>query len=163
MLVFRKKNAEILLLVDQLKELYEGDPWHGKGVKVLFDEVNPANVFEKPSGHHSILELVWHMANWKEFALSRLIRDAKDLKYFEETDWRILDHTDKGLWEHGLQRFWKVHHEFMKALQQQNDKTLNLIVQGRNYSYRKLLNGVREHDLFHAGQIAYINKLINNS
>lgn len=160
MLNFKKKNAEILLLVDQLVEIYEGEPWHGKGVKAILDSLSPDVVFQQPSGQHSILELVWHMMNWKEFALNRLVRSDKDLKHFEENDWLQLDHDNTSLWQKGLDRFWQVHHQFMDTLKQQDDKLLNQIVQGRNYSYRKLLNGIREHDLYHSGQIAYINKLL---
>lgn len=160
---FKKKNAEIEVLVGQLNEIYEEGAWHGKSIKTLLDETDPSIVFEKPAGQHSILELVWHMMNWKEFALNRLLKTGKDLKHFEESDWRELDHSDKSLWEEGMKRFWEVHHQFMAVLKQQDDKLLDVGVQGRNYQYRKLLNGVREHDLYHSGQIAYINKLLKNS
>lgn len=160
MLSFRKKNAEILLLAEQFVEIYEHEPWHGKGVKAILDNVSPEVVFERPNGQHSILELVWHMMNWKEFALNRLLRSDKDLKHFEDLDWRELVHTNKALWEEGLNRFWQVHQEFMKVLKEQDDKLLSQIVQGRKYNYRKLLNGIRDHDVYHSGQIAYINKLL---
>ncbi len=160
MLSFKKKNAEILLLIDQLNELYTAEPWHGKGIKAILEWINPDLVFERPNGQHSILELVWHMMNWKEFALNRLIKSDKDLQHFEESDWRELDHTNKALWQKGLNRFWEAHHQFIEVLKQQDDKLLDQIVQGRKYNYRKLLNGIREHDLYHSGQIAYINKLL---
>ena len=162
MLSFKNKNAEILLLAEQLDEIYEREPWHGKGVKAILDWVNPNVVFERPNGQHSILELLWHMMNWKEFALNRLIRSDKDLQHFEESDWRELDPTHKTLWSEGLNRFWEAHRQFMEALRKQDDKLLNQIVQGRKYNYRKLLNGIREHDLYHSGQIAYINKLLTD-
>jgi uncharacterized damage-inducible protein DinB len=160
MLHFRKKNAEILVLVNQFTELYGAGSWHGKGLKILFDEINPANVFAKPQGQHSIVDLVWHMINWREFGLSRISNDNRDLKHFEDADWRFLDHTDKTLWEKGVNRFWEVHNQFLKLLQEQDDKILDRTVGGRNYSYRKLFNGLREHDIYHSGQIAYINNLL---
>ena len=163
MLNFRKKNAEILLLVDQLTEIYEGEPWHGKGVRAILNSVDENIVFEKPSGQHSILELVWHMMNWKDFTLNRLIKSDKELQHFEEADWRSLDHNDKSLWEKGLKRFWEVHQQFMDELKKQDDKLLDLAVQGRKYSYRKLLNGISHHDVYHSGQIIYIQKMLANS
>lgn len=160
MISFRKKNAEIAVLVYQLNEIYEGEPWHGKGIKAILDNVGPPIVFEKPSGQHSILELVWHMLNWKEFALNRLLKTDKDLKHFEEMDWRELDHSNTSLWAEGLKSFWQVHRQFMDVLQQLDDKLLDEIVQGRKYNYRKLLNGIRDHDVYHAGQIIYIQKML---
>jgi uncharacterized damage-inducible protein DinB len=160
MLTFRKKNTEISILIGQFKELYGEGAWHGKGIKILFDEINPNNVFNKPQGQHSIVELVWHMVNWKEFGVSRLLTDSRDLQYFEDFDWRVLDLNDKSLWEKGVNRFWEVHEQFIKLLQDQEDKLLDQIVEERNYHYRKLLNGLKEHDLYHSGQIAYINNLL---
>ena len=163
MLSFKKKNGYISVLTEQLAEIYEAGPWHGKGIKTILEDVNPTIVFEKQEGQHSILELVWHMATWKEFALNRLQQSDKDLGYFEELDWRQLDHNNKALWQEGLDYFWRVHHQFMEALSKQDDKILTQLVQGRRYNYRKLLNGIRDHDLYHSGQIAYINKLLNKA
>lgn len=163
MLSFRKKNAEVQHLVWQLEEVYEAEPWHGKGVKAILDWVDADIVFEKPAGQHTILELVWHMLNWKEFALNRLLKSDKDLQHFEESDWRELDHANKALWPEGLDRFWKAHSQFMEVLKAQDDKLLDQIVQGRKYNYRKLLNGIRDHDVYHSGQIAYINKLLTKA
>src|SRR4051812_13350361 len=144
MLSFRKKNAEILLLVEQFNETYGSGTWHGKTIKEILDAANPEAVFERPTGQHSMLELLWHMINWEEFALNRLLRSDKDLKHFEESDWRELNHENKALWEEGLTRFWLVHHDLMEQLKQQNDKLLDSVVQGRKYNYRKLLRGIRD-------------------
>ncbi len=40
----------------------------------------------------------------------------------------------------------------------EDDKFLDTIVPGRNYSYYTLLHGIVNHDLYHAGQIALIKK-----
>ena len=58
-------NREILLLAEQIKETYEGDPWFGRSVKALLAEVNDRIAFERPNEQHSILELVWHMITWR--------------------------------------------------------------------------------------------------
>jgi uncharacterized damage-inducible protein DinB len=154
-------NREILLIAEQLKDAYEGEPWFGRSVKEILYEVDEAIVFEKPNGQHSILELLWHMITWKEFALSRLRNDdQKSIKYFEENDWRELDHSDKSLWKQGLQQFAKLHNELIEVIQQQKDEVLSQRVGDRKYDFRKLLYEITQHDIYHLGQIAYIKKML---
>jgi uncharacterized damage-inducible protein DinB len=153
-------NSEILLITEQLKEVYEGEPWFGRSVKEILEEIEEAIVFEKPNGQHSLLELIWHMITWKEFVISRLRKDHTPNQYFEKNDWRQLDHSDKKLWNQGLQRFKQVHNELLQIIQQQKDDILSQKVDEKNYDFRKLLYGIKEHDIYHLGQIAYIKKML---
>ena len=56
-------NPEILQIAEQMKDAYEGDPWFGRNAKTLLSEISEEMAMQKPSGQHSILELVWHMVN----------------------------------------------------------------------------------------------------
>jgi uncharacterized damage-inducible protein DinB len=153
-------NTEILFLQEQLKDTFEGDPWFGRNVKALLAESDETIAFEKPNQQHSILDLVWHMITWREFTISRLRHDEKDLRYFETNDWRALDPTDKSLLKKGLQRLEETQNELVELMQQQNDAVLTQRVQGRDYDFRKLLHGIIQHDIYHSGQIAYLVKLL---
>jgi uncharacterized damage-inducible protein DinB len=154
-------SQEILQIAEQLKDAYEGEPWFGRSTKEILNEIDEAMVFERPKGQHSILELVWHMITWKEFTLSRLRNDDKmPIKYFEENDWRVLDHSDKTLWRQGLQQFAKLHNELIEVIQKQKDEILSQRVGDRQYDFRKLLFGITQHDIYHLGQIAYIKKML---
>jgi uncharacterized damage-inducible protein DinB len=153
-------NREILLFAKEIKEIYENDPWYGRNAKKLLEEVDEQIAYEKPSGQHSIIEIIWHMINWKEFAISRIRKNEKDLHYYETNDWRVLDHNDKALWQQGLHRLYQTQNELVELIQQQKDELLSQPVAERNYDFRKLLNGIADHDVYHLGQIAYINKLL---
>ncbi|HEY1022127.1 MAG TPA: DinB family protein [Flavisolibacter sp.] len=151
------------LLVEQLKDTWEGDPWFGRKGKVLLAEVEESMAFIKLNGQHSILELVWHMANWKAFAVNRLQANApEDLHYFETQDWQELDHKNKALWKQGLQKLEEAQATLLAVLQQLDDAALEQNVRERDYNNRKLINGVIQHDIYHLGQIAYIAKQIRN-
>lgn len=154
-------NREILLIAEQLKDAYHGEPWFGRSINEILNEVDNEIVFVKPEGQHSIVELLWHMITWKEFTISRLRNDEnKPVKYFEENDWRKLDHSDKTLWQQGLQQFSKLHNELVEVIRQQKDEILSQRVNDRKYDFRKLLNGIVQHDIYHLGQIAYIKKML---
>lgn len=156
-------NKEILYIIERLRDAYEGDPWFGRNVQSLLSEVDEKTAFVKPEGQHSIVELVWHMITWKEFTVSRIRNDNKiPMRYFETSDWRQLDHSDSTLWKKGLQRLDEVHRELVNLVQQQTDELLDQTVSERTYDFRKLLNGIIEHDIYHAGQIAYIRKVVDS-
>lgn len=154
-------NTEILKIAEQLKDAYEGDPWFGKNAITLLAEAEAVNVFQTPNGQHSILELLWHIITWREFTLSCLRPDAeKNSSYFEQHDWRQLDHGNNALWHAGLKKFAGLHNELVEVLQQQQDSLLIERVPERDYDFRKLLYGIVQHDIYHLGQIAYITKLL---
>jgi uncharacterized damage-inducible protein DinB len=157
-------KQEIELLIEQLRDGYEGDPWFGRNAKLLLDEVDEKTAFARLNGQHSILELVWHMCNWREFAIHHL-QPSSDLSlhHFEELDWRVLDHNDRSLWQQGLQRLAATQTVLVRLLLQQDDSLLEQIVKERTYNYRKLISGVIQHDIYHLGQIAHITKQVRNS
>jgi uncharacterized damage-inducible protein DinB len=156
-------NTEVLKITGQLQDAYEGDPWFGRNATTLLKEAETVNVFQKPNGQHSILELLWHMITWREFTLTRLRPNPqKNSAYFEKNDWQSLDHNNKDLWHEGLKKFGALHNELIEVLQQQQDRLLIEIVPERDYGFRKLLYGIVQHDIYHLGQIAYITKRLKN-
>lgn len=154
-------NTEVLKIAEQLKEAYEGNPWFGRNAKALLADAEGVDVCERPSGQHSILDLLWHMITWREFTLTRLRpKPGKDTTYFEQHDWRELDAADKKLWHEGLKKLATVHNELVEVLQHQQDRLLIERVPERDYDFRKLLYGIVQHDIYHLGQVAYITKLL---
>lgn len=153
---------EIENIINQLKESFNGDPWFGRSVVALLNEVDEELAFQKPSGQHSMLELLWHMIVWREFTISRIKPSGKSIAYFEEADWQKLDHSDKSLWQQGLQRLHQTQEELINVLQGLDDLILDKTVADRNYDFRKLLYGIVQHDIYHLGQIAYITKMLRS-
>lgn len=156
-------RKEIDLLTEQLKDVYEGDPWFGRNAKLLLGKVDKETAFVKLNAQHSILELVWHMCNWREFAINRLQPSSDpSLQNFEEMDWQELDHSNHSLWQEGLQKLDETQHELLSLLQQLNDSILEENVRERTYNNRKLITGIIQHDIYHLGQIAFITKQVKN-
>jgi uncharacterized damage-inducible protein DinB len=157
-------NKEISNIISQLKDAYEGDPWFGRAVGSILAEVNERTAYEKPGGQHSTLELLWHMITWREFTIDRLQHSPQmTLAYFEEMDWRELDHNDMTLWKQGLERLQETQAQLLVLLHENTDELLDQSVRERNYTFRKLLYGIIQHDIYHLGQIAYLQKLLKET
>ena len=151
-------NTALQYIIQQLRDSYEGDPWHGGSVKNTLERIPVQKVFVKPSpGAHSPLELLYHIVIWREFTISRLVADqTRDPHYFEEKNWQALDHKDHSLWQKGLWQLQDTQERLINILQEKEDDLLEKIVPERKYNYRFLLQGTIQHDIYHTGQLAYI-------
>lgn len=152
-------NKEIQYIIKQLQTSYDGEPWFGRAVKRILAEVDSKTALQKPNGQHSMLELLFHMINWREFTISRLQPgNDKTVQYFDQNDWRQLDHSDATLWGKGLQLLENTQQLLITLLGTLNDEVLSTQVADREYNYRFLLHGMIQHDIYHLGQIAYVKK-----
>jgi uncharacterized damage-inducible protein DinB len=62
-----------------------------------------------------------------------------------------------------LEQLEETQSELIEVLQQQKDDLLLETIPGKEYNYRQLLNGIIHHDIYHIGQIAYLNKMLNQT
>jgi uncharacterized damage-inducible protein DinB len=154
-------NKEIQYIIMLLKRTYDGDPWFGLSIKKVVGEVDAKTALQKPNQQHSILELIYHMLNWREFVISRLQPgNDKPIQYFDKNDWRELDHRDESLWKKGLQLLENTQQLLVVLLGNLQDDVLSKQVADREYNYLFLLHGMIQHDIYHSGQIAYVKKLL---
>ena len=150
--------------IKTIRTVLEGEPWFGQPVMTLLQNVNTDVVYKKPNENaHALIELLYHMLTWAEFTLKRLQKDEeKELKAFEKMDWRTIDPAEHT-WEKGLAQFKLAHDLIIDILEsKENDDWLSEKVDYREYNYRFLLHGIIQHDIYHIGQIAYLNKLVNH-
>lgn len=155
-------NKELEKYAYQLNENFSGEPWFGRNIQSILGEIDEKKVFQKPGGQHSILELLYHMINWRLFTINQVEKNPSvRAKHYEENDWQVLDHTDSSLWKKGLQALQGSQQKLVGLLKQMTDEKLQDPVPERNYNYRSLINGIIQHDIYHLGQIAYINKMLS--
>jgi len=154
-------NTEIQTIISKLDEVLNGRPWYGKPVFKLLDEVNQDLQYVQPSpDSHSLIDLLYHMVTWAEFAQKRIQKEPiTDMEAFNATDWRRID-ADVHDWQKGVAALKAAHQKIIELMQIKDDAFLNEIVDYRKYDFRHLLNGLIQHNIYHLGQIAYLNKLL---
>ena len=156
-------NKEIQSIIRNLQNVNTGEPWYGRPVYTMLEEIDPSIVYKKPDKEsHSLTELLYHMLTWAEFTLKRIEGDKEqDLAAFEKLDWREIDpaiHT----WKKGLAEFKQVHKNIIALLETKDDEFLKEIVDYRGYNFRFLLNGLIQHNIYHIGQVAYLTKSLKS-
>lgn len=154
-------RKEIESIIAGLQSILNGEPWYGRPVMRILQEIDPSVVYKKPNENsHSLIELLYHMNTWADFTLKRLEKDEeKDLASFEKLDWREID-PNEHTWEKGMAQFKVTHDLIIELLETKDDEFLSREVDYREYNYRFLLNGIIQHDIYHIGQIAYVKKLL---
>jgi uncharacterized damage-inducible protein DinB len=154
-------NKEIESITRNLQSILDGEPWFGRPVYSILDEIHPVMVYTKPGGNsHSLIELLYHIITWAEFTARRIERmPEEDLETFEQLDWRSIEphiHT----WSNAREQFKSAHDRIIELLKDKDDSFLDEKVDYRAYNFRFLLNGLIQHDIYHLAQIAYVKKLL---
>lgn len=154
-------NKELQSILQRLEDVLNGTPWFGRSVYDILNETNIDVVYKKPNANsHSLIELLYHMITWAEFTLKRIEKDKKmDLAAFEKIDWREID-PEIHTWENGVAQFIYLHRQIALKLAEKTDAFLEEKVDYREYNFRFLINGLIEHNIYHLGQITYLNKLL---
>jgi len=152
-------NKEIEAIILNFNEILNGEPWYGKSANAVLQNINPNFAFEKPSvNSHSLIEVLYHMVTWAEFAFDQVDKNTVDLENLEKKDWREIDIAEHS-WEKGLEQFNKLHRQLIVALTNKDDAFLENKVSHRDYNFRYLLLGLIQHNIYHLGQIVYLDKL----
>lgn len=144
----------------QLKRAFQGQAWHGPSLRELLDGVTAEQAAAKPVPKaHSIWELVNHIIAWEQIVKQRLEGDAVN-SIPEEVNFPPVSDISKEAWQQTLQKLEASNQSLRDAIKKIDDAKLEEMAAGQEYSVYFMLHGVIQHDLYHAGQIAFLKKMI---
>lgn len=151
-----KASSEIDRITSLLISSFSGPhPWYGSPVIEVLTGINESNASKKLTENtHSIIELVLHMAAWRNFVTMKLKGIA-----FEMTP--ELNYPKPGKWEDALTSLQQSQKDLLAALASFPEDKLFAIVPARKYDFYTMLHGIVDHDVYHLGQIALIKKGIS--
>jgi len=153
--------TELREVIHNLQTTLYGEPWYGKSVMHVLDEVQAENAFYNlQNSSNSACKILFHLINWSEFTLSRIINDTgREISYYDEHDW-----TDPGIdienWQTGLDQFKIINHLILEFLKTKESGFLAEQVPGRPYTIKFLLLGHIQHIVYHCGQIALLTRQV---
>jgi uncharacterized damage-inducible protein DinB len=151
---------EAARIADQLRRAFDGDAWHGDSVLEILQSVTPEQAAARPIPNaHTIWELVLHIAAWDGAVLRRIGGDAGTLA--EAENFPAVADASEIAWRSALAAARHVHEELVAAVANLPDSRLDDIVPGKegsHYTFYYMLQGVVQHELYHAGQIALLKK-----
>ena len=110
-----------------------------------------------PVSHaHSIVQLVLHVASWKEIVAERL-RASAPFDVSPERDWPPAAEGEAG-WKHALERLDAAERALVDAIAGFPPDRLLSPVHGKRHTYAVEIRGITQHDAYHGGQIALLKR-----
>ena len=151
--------TEVERILDQCQRAFEGNAWHGPALLELLSEVKSEDAAAHPiAAVHSIWEIVLHIAAWKNACKRRLEGDRAQLTDTE--DWPIVKQTTSEKWQDAKDNLLKNHQQLLEAISRLDERRLDTpVIEGMSSVYITL-QGVVQHDLYHAGQIAILKRAL---
>ena len=148
-------------ILDQLKRAYEGPAWHGPSVKEILSGITAQQAHARPLPNaHSIWELVHHIAVWEDAGRRRLAGDPAEIPISSPEDWPPAEDASEAAWSQVKDALDRGHHALVEAISRVPDSRLDEPIMEDKSSVYVTLQGVIQHDLYHAGQIAILKKAL---
>jgi uncharacterized damage-inducible protein DinB len=151
---------EVERIADQLSRAFVGEAWHGPAVMEILDGITAREASARPfKSAHNIWEIVLHVAAWENACLRRLHGDRAQLP--SEEDWPAIPEAGEQSWEESKKAVKQSYEQLRHAISQLADAQLDQpIVEGLSTVY-VTLQGIVQHSLYHAGQIAILKKAVS--
>ena len=162
------RDRETSRIADQLRraliggddEESIGEASHGPAVETLLLDVDAAQAAARPvPGAHSIWEILQHMTVWLEAVRIRVEEDRPYQPTAKE-DWAEVTDTSEAAWQALQQRHRRAGDALQEVIEQLDDRRLELGVAGKAYNCYVMLQGIIQHELYHAGQIALLKRAL---
>jgi len=148
-------SSERNSILDQLQRSYTANAWHGPAVLEALAGVDAEAARRRPiKSAHSILEIVLHMAAWKDIVRRRLEGEKFDVT--PDMDWP-LPGEGPAAWEGARASLDRAHERLRETIARFDPARLDQAPAGGSSAY-VLMHGIIQHDLYHTGQIALLRK-----
>jgi len=153
-------TSEVERLEDQLGRALEGKAWHGPSILELLADVSAEQAASHPiAGAHSIWELVLHIGSDYDLILRRLAGDGHPVTAGE--DWPACPAPTEENWQKAVRELQSRNETLRKAVRAFPTERLDeLLVSESPYSAYAQFSGVVQHNLYHAGQIAVLKRVL---
>ncbi|GEM_PF-1038956 len=149
---------EIHQLTKRMDDVQAGQPWYGRPVLNLLNDIQPEFVFRQDEGFpYSIASLMAHMNYWKRYIRDVLINKNGEPDADESFQWDIYGKPDKNTWELMVTDYQQLQKSLKNCIHNFSIDP-DLQVPRKSYTYQKLLEGAVDHDIYHIGQVILLQK-----
>jgi uncharacterized damage-inducible protein DinB len=153
-------------LKQELEKVLWGDPWYGKPVCEIIEQVSFEAAFEQPPGAvHCIAGIVLHMLSWTEEVIDRMNGLTSQLP--SSGDWPDPGTPGEQKWQNYVDDLKLVNVNLLGIIQNfpEEDwtepyKEARSQELGTGVSFEELVKGLIQHHIYHAGQIAMLNRIV---
>ncbi len=158
----KKLHPEIKFLLDLLDEAYEKKTWHGPNLRgsIRGLSIKQAAWRQSPK-RHNIWEVVVHAAYWKYIVRRRLLGEKKGSFPLKGSNWfkRPESFSEKA-WNQDIELLVHMHRNLCSAVANLSLADLKKTPAGSTVSNKAMIYGAAFHDVYHAGQIQLLKRMM---
>ena len=150
-------------LQQELQKVLSGQPWYGEPIYTILEKITFESAYEKAGHAHNIAEIILHMLSWTEEVMDRLYEKPAGLPV--SGNWPDPSAPDEEKWKLWIEDLKLVNVNLMKAINDfPEDQWNQPIIDERGdepvTTYEELIYGFIQHQIYHAGQIALLNRVL---
>jgi len=156
-------DARVDLLLRSLDQAYDAPAWHGTNLRGSLRGVTPAEAAFRPApGRHDIWELALHCAYWKYAVRRRLTGEKRGSFPLKGSNFfrRPVGAPDAASWRADVRLLDDTHRTLRDVIERLSERDLERRPEGGKFAAVDLVLGIAAHDLYHAGQIQLLKRLV---
>lgn len=155
-------GPEIALLLTLLDQGFDKTAWHGPNLRSSLRGVTAEQALWRPApGRHCIWELALHCAYWKRVARRRMSADPVERFPRSPSDWpRVPGEPGESAWKADLALLDDEHRLLRELVAALDPADLHRPAEGRKRPRIEHVRGVALHDVYHAGQVRLLRRMM---
>lgn len=147
-----RSDPVIDLLRETLGRAFDQSSWHGPNLASSIRGISAQIAAKQLPNRKSIWQQVLHAAYWKQRVVNKLISTQKFPRKGRNWPLLPLEITEKA-WRADRDLLQAIHAELVDAVSRLDSRKLDT-------KRRKMILGAAAHDLYHAGQINLLKRMI---
>jgi hypothetical protein len=158
----RVPAKEIQVLLRLISEAYKDRAWHGTNLRSSIRGLTARQAAWRPKANrHNIWEIVIHTAYWKYIIRRRLLREKKGSFPLQGSNWikRPIEVSETS-WRDDIRLLDEMHESMCDAIAHLKPSDLTKKPANSKVSHMSIITGIACHDVYHAGQIQLLKRLM---
>ncbi len=156
------RDPVVQSLLTSLDEAFDRSSWHGPNLRGALRGLSVRQATWRPGpGRHNIWETMVHAAYWKYAARRRLLGEKRGSFALKGSNWFPSPARPTAAeWKQVLALLASEHRSLREAIAGFGASGLLAAPKGRGEQRARVVRGIVAHDLYHAGQIQLLKRLL---
>jgi len=155
-------SPQLQLLLELINQSYNKKSWHGTNLRGSIRGLSVRQALWRPSpSRHNIWEIVVHCAYWKYAVRRRILGGKRGSFPLKGSNWfQRKGNLSEKQWRSDVQLMEECHRSLREVVTKLRPEDLKQIPHRSTVDTAMILTGIASHDVYHAGQIQILKRLM---